>query len=63
VLGEDQVAVSGRKATICRTLHPGPAIDQDAAHAHVAHVAKGDLLGPHAAIKAASVPVGKISIR
>ena len=27
------------------------------------HVSEGDLLGMHAAIKAASVPVGKISIR
>jgi hypothetical protein len=29
------------------------AIDQDALHAHLAHVAEGDLFRPHAAIKAA----------
>jgi hypothetical protein len=30
------------------------AADQDALHAHLAHIAEGDLLRPHAGIKAAS---------
>jgi hypothetical protein len=39
------------------------AIDQYAAHAHLAHVAKGDLPRPRAAIKAASAAPRKLSIR
>lgn len=38
------------------------AIDQDAAHAHLAHLAEGDLLRPHAAIKTAAGQAGKLSI-
>jgi hypothetical protein len=38
------------------------AIDQDAAHAHLAHIAESDLGWPHAAIKAAPGQVGKLSI-
>jgi hypothetical protein len=38
------------------------AVDQDGAHAHLAHVAEGDLLRPHAAIKAAASVAGKLSI-
>jgi hypothetical protein len=39
------------------------AIDKDAAHAHIiAHLAEGDLLGPHAAIKATAQVARKLSI-
>jgi hypothetical protein len=46
----------------CRAAEVVRAIDQDTAHAHVAHMAEDDLLGPHAAIKAALAAPRKLSI-